>query len=173
MSVKAVFLDRDGVLCEDTDYVTGFEKLHIFPFAREAVRLIHEKGYLAIVITNQSGVARGMMPEQTVQELNEHLKQVTGVDEIYYCPHLPPEGEEVRPYRINCNCRKPSIGLIRQAQKKYHIDMNASYMVGDRVSDIKAGQNAGLKTVLITEKSNLDIEAEFFFKNLLDFSKKL
>jgi D-glycero-D-manno-heptose 1,7-bisphosphate phosphatase len=112
---KAVFLDRDGVLCEDTDYITSFEKLHIYPFAKKAVEQIHKKGYLAIVVTNQSGVARGYLAEEMLQKLNAYLQKETGVDAIYYCPHLPPEQEEIPPYRIHCTCRKPNAGMLQQA----------------------------------------------------------
>lgn len=112
---KAVFLDRDGVLCEDTDYITSFEKLHIYPFAKKAVEQIHKKGYLAIVVTNQSGVARGYLAEEMLQKLNAYLQKETGVDAIYYCPHLPPEQEEIPPYRIHCTCRKPNAWMLQQA----------------------------------------------------------
>ena len=112
---KAVFLDRDGVLCEDADYITSFEKLHIYPFAKKAVEQIHKKGYLAIVVTNQSGVARGYLAEEMFQKLKAYLQKETGVDAIYYCPHLPPEQEEIPPYRIHCTCRKPNAGMLQQA----------------------------------------------------------
>lgn len=169
---KAVFLDRDGVICEDTDYVTSFDKLRIYPYAREAIELIHKKGYLAIVITNQSGVARGMMTEDTLLQINEYLKEETGVDAIYYCPHLPPEGEEIHPYRIFCNCRKPDSGLIEQAIADYKIDREKSYMVGDRETDIMAGKKAGLKTVWIKSKYNTE-RADCSKENLLDFTLNL
>jgi D-glycero-D-manno-heptose 1,7-bisphosphate phosphatase len=148
-SNKAVFLDRDGVLCEDTDYITSFDKLHIFPFAKEAVELIHQKGCLAIVVSNQSAVARGMMTESTVQEINDFLQRETGVDAVYYCPHLPPCGEEKPPYRIVCSCRKPQAGMLLAAATEYGIDLGRSYMIGDRESDIEAGKNAGVKTIRI------------------------
>ena len=166
---KAVFLDRDGVICEDTDYVTSFDKLRIYPYAREAIELIHKKGYLAIVITNQSGVARGMMTEDTLLQINEYLKEETGVDAIYYCPHLPPEGEEIHPYRIFCNCRKPDSGLIEQAIADYKIDREKSYMVGDRETDIMAGKKAGLKTVWIKSIHNGDM-ADYIHKSLEEFA---
>lgn len=169
---KAVFLDRDGVVCEDTDYVTSFEKLKIYPYAKEAIKLIHQKGYLAIVITNQSGVARGMMTEETLQVLNHFLKLETGVDDIYYCPHLPPERKEVFPYRIKCNCRKPDTGLIEKAILEYHIDRDKSYMIGDRETDIIAGKKAGLKTVWIRSRHSTEM-ADKISDNLLDYALHL
>ncbi len=166
---KAVFLDRDGVLCKDTDYVTSFEKLHIFDFAKEAINFIHQKGYLAIVVTNQSGIARGMMTEKMVVDLNRFLQVETGVDAIYYCPHLPPDKVEILPYRIFCNCRKPGIGMIQRASLEWNLDLNISYMVGDRESDIQAGRKLGMKTIYISEE-NENI-ADYTCKNILEFAQ--
>lgn len=143
----AVFLDRDGVLTEETGYVVSVEKLRIFPYAAECIRKIHEKGYYAIVITNQSGIARGLFTEEKLQEMNRYLQRYTGVDAVFYCPHHP-EGA-VEEYRIKCNCRKPAIGMFQNACRRFDIDMANSYMVGDRAGDIIAGQNAGVKTILV------------------------
>lgn len=170
---KAVFLDRDGVLCEDTDYVTSIEKFHIFPYARTAVELLHQSGYLAIVVTNQSAVARGMMREDTLLELNEFLKAETGVDEVYYCPHLPPEKEEIKPYRIVCSCRKPGIGMLEEAVLEYGIDLKHSYMVGDRSSDIETGKSAGVKTVYISGALENRFGADFIYPTIMEFAKML
>ena len=143
----AVFLDRDGVLTEETGYVDSVEKLRIFPYAAECIRKIHEKGYYAIVITNQSGVARGLFTEERLQEMNRYLQQYTGVDAVFYCPHHP--GGAVEEYRIKCNCRKPAIGMFQDACRRFDIDMTNSYMVGDRAGDIIAGQNVGIKAILL------------------------
>lgn len=169
---KAIFLDRDGVLCEDTNYVSSYEKFHIFPFAKEAIEKIHQAGYLAILITNQSGIARGLIKESLVIELNAKLKEQVGIDAIYYCPHLPPENEDAEkpPYRIFCNCRKPLPGMIEAAIKKYGISREDSYMIGDRESDIIAGKRAGVKTVLISNES--DIQSDYSCINLLEFVEK-
>ncbi len=142
----AVFLDRDGVLCTEIGYVTMLSKLDIFPYVKSSVELLHQKGFLAICITNQSAVARGMMEEKTLQELNEYLIGEIGLDGLYYCPHHP-EGRGK--YRTKCNCRKPNIGLIEDAIKEWEIERTESYMVGDRASDIICGKRAGLKTVLL------------------------
>jgi D-glycero-D-manno-heptose 1,7-bisphosphate phosphatase len=172
-SRRAVFLDRDGVLCEDTDYVTSFEKLRIFPFAKEAVALIHQKGYLAIVVTNQSAVARGMMTEEQLAEINGFLQRETGVDAVYYCPHLPPEHEEIPPYRIHCHCRKPDIGMLKRAAGDYGIALEQSYMVGDRASDIATGQHAGTRTVFISGGKPANAEADFVCASVLAFAEQL
>lgn len=143
----AVFLDRDGVLTEEKSYIASTEDLNIFPYTKECIRKIHEKGYYAIVITNQSGVARGLFTEEKLKEMNKYLMQQTGVDAVYYCPHHP-DGK-VEKYRKICRCRKPDTGMLEAACMEFEIDMENSYMVGDRAGDILAGQNAGVKTVLV------------------------
>lgn len=143
----AVFLDRDGVLTEERSYITSVDDLHIFPYTEECIRQIHEKGYYAIVITNQSAIARGLMTEETLQEMNAFLMRQTGVDAVYYCPHHPEA--KVSQYRKICHCRKPGPGLFERTCQEFAIDMSRSWMVGDRASDILAGQRAGLRTVLL------------------------
>ena len=143
----AVFLDRDGVLSEEKSYVTSIKDLSVFFYARECIQKIHEKGYYAIVITNQSGVARGFFDEETLRKMNTWLIEETGVDQIYYCPHHP-EGKILQ-YRKECLCRKPGTAMFNQASRDFAIAMEKSYMVGDRASDILAGQNMGLKTILV------------------------
>lgn len=143
----AVFLDRDGVLTEEKSYICSVSELAIFPYADACIQEIKNRGYYTIVITNQSGIARGLFTEESLQSMNEYLVKMTGVDAIYYCPHHP-QGK-VDKYTQVCKCRKPEIGLIVQACRDFDIDMSKSYMVGDRASDIVAGQNAGLKTILL------------------------
>ena len=143
----AVFLDRDGVLTEEKSYITSVEKLNIFPYTAECIRQIHRKDYYAIVITNQSGVARGLFTEEKLQEMNNYLIKRTGVDAVFYCPHHP-EGK-IEQYRKMCRCRKPETGMFDVACQKFDIDMQKSFMIGDRASDIIAGQNAGIRTVLL------------------------
>lgn len=167
----AVFLDRDGVLCVEKSYVTQAEELEIFPYTNDCISLLHQKGYLAVCITNQSAVARGMMSEGTLQEIHAYLKQQTGLDAIYYCPHHP---DGTGPYRKQCGCRKPRTGMLRQAQEQFPIDMARSYLVGDRASDVICGQNAGLKTVLLesgygTRRLEQKVTADFVCRDLRDF----
>lgn len=170
---RAVFLDRDGVLCEDTSYITSIEKMHIFSYTREAVEQIHQRKYLAIVVTNQSAVARGMMTEKALIELNWLFQKETGVDAVYYCPHLPPEQDEIKPYRIFCSCRKPGIGMLERAALEYLIDLKNSYMVGDRISDVETGKRAGAKTVYISHGLENEVEADFIYPTIIDFTKSL
>lgn len=167
----AVFLDRDGVLTEERGYVASIEELHIFPYVRECVWQIHQKGYYAIVITNQSGVARGLFTEKALLEMNVYLMQQTGVDAVYYCPHHP-EGK-MKKYKKECRCRKPGIGMFQEACRKFDIDLASSYMVGDRAGDILAGQNAGIKTILVesgygTARLEAEVEPDYMCRDLRD-----
>lgn len=165
----AVFLDRDGVLTEECGYVTSREGLHVFPYAQACIRQIHEKGYYAIVITNQSGVARGLFSEDELLKMNAYLIQQTGVDAVYYCPHHP-EGKVER-YRKVCRCRKPGISMFQEARREFDLDMGNSYMVGDRAGDIIAGQNAGVKTILVesgygTERLEEEVAPDYVCQDL-------
>ena len=143
----AVFLDRDGVLTKEKSYVLSVKELEIFPYTAECIRQIHKKGYYAVVITNQSGIARGLFTEDELAEMNDRLIKETGVDAVYYCPHHP-EGK-VKEYRKKCSCRKPETGLLKAAARDLDIDMSESWMVGDRAGDILAGKKAGVKTILL------------------------
>lgn len=123
------------------------EELEIFPYAKECIRTIKEAGYYVIVITNQSAIARGMLEEKELLCMNQYLIEETGIDAIYYCPHHP-KGS-ISKYRIICHCRKPEVGMIEKACKKFNIDLKKSYLVGDRESDILTGQKIGIKTILL------------------------
>lgn len=143
----AVFLDRDGVLASEKGYVCRAEDLAMFPYARECIQTIREKNYYAIVLTNQSGIARGLFSEAELRKMNQRLIQELGVDAVYYCPHHP--SGKISGYCKTCSCRKPETGMVQQACKEFSIDLSRSYMVGDRASDILLGQRAGMTTVLL------------------------
>lgn len=167
----AVFLDRDGVLTVEKSYITSVEELELFSYTLECIKYIQEHGYYAIVITNQSGIARGLFTEDTLKEMNEYLKRITGVDAIYYCPHHP-DGI-VDSYKKICKCRKPETGLFEQACQDFEIDMGRSYMVGDRAGDILAGQRTGLRTILLesgygVERLEAAVTPDYIFKDLRD-----
>lgn len=169
MSRPAVFLDRDGVLTVEKSYVCNVDDLEIFPFAKECITSIHEKGFYAIGVSNQSGVARGYFTEDDLWEMNKRLMEEVGVDDVFYCPHL--SNGVIGKYSIECNCRKPRIGMILEAQKKYDIDLQHSYMIGDRASDIQLGENAGLKTILVNSGYGLkrleaDVKPDYVCKDL-------
>lgn len=143
----AVFLDRDGVLTEENSYVASVEQLKIFPYAAECIQKMRQKGYDTIVVTNQSGVARGLFTEEALREMKTFLMEQTGVDAVFYCPHHP--HGKIEKYRKNCNCRKPGTGMFEAACGEFEIDLSRSYMIGDRAGDILAGQNAGVGTILL------------------------
>lgn len=143
----AVFLDRDGVINEEKGYITKLGELNLFPYTFSCIRRIHELGYLAIVISNQGGIAKGIIDEDELTKINDFLISKVGIDEVYYCPHHP-KGIVSR-YSKVCECRKPNTGLIEKAVKKYNINVKSSIMVGDRASDIEAGINMGMKTILL------------------------
>lgn len=171
----AVFLDRDGVLCAEKGYVTQVGELEIFPYVKGCIGQLHQMGFLAVCITNQSAVARGMMPERALVEMNRYLCRETGIDDVFYCPHYP--GVAGR-YGIVCTCRKPGTGMVDRAVEKYGIDRGASYLVGDRASDILCGQRAGLRTVLLesgygTAGLEQQVAADFVYNDLAEFVKKM
>ena len=166
---RAIFLDRDGVLTEERGYITSVGDMKIFPYAADCIHQIQKKGYYAIVVTNQSGIARGLFTEEQLDEMNTYLKQQTGVDAIYYCLHHV-KGTIVK-YRKICRCRKPQTGLYETACKEFHINMQGSYMVGDRASDILAGQNIGVKTILLesgygTARMEEKVEPDYIVSDL-------
>lgn len=148
----AVFLDRDGTINEETGYMDRLEKLKLIPVAAEAIRLINASGMKAVVVTNQSGVARGLFDEAFVEAVHIRLREMLWaerafLDGIYFCPHHPTEGRER--YRMTCDCRKPAPGLLLQATADLNLDPVRSYMVGDTLKDIEAGARAGAQGVLV------------------------
>ncbi|MEK7374927.1 MAG: HAD family hydrolase, partial [Thermodesulfobacteriota bacterium] len=138
----AVFLDRDGTINEEVGYLDRIEKLRLIPGAAEAIRLINESGMKAIVVTNQSGVARKFFDEASVDEVHARLRDMLRaegafLDGVYYCPHHPTEGRG--DYLRTCDCRKPAPGLLLRAAEELQLDLARSYMVGDTLKDIEAG----------------------------------
>ena len=149
---RAVFLDRDGTINEEVGYLSSIEQLRIFPAAFDAVRMINEAGMKVVVVTNQSGVARGFFDEDFVKAvhatINEMLREKGAfIDGFYYCPHHPTEG--IGSYRISCDCRKPAPGMLIRASEELDIDMSSSYVVGDMVKDIELANNVGARGILV------------------------
>ena len=152
MGHKAVFLDRDGTINEEVGYVNHLDRFRLLPRAGEAIRLLNQNEIKVIVVTNQSGVARGYFPESLVHlihlRMEDHLrKEGAHLDGIYYCPHHPDAGEP--PYRQKCRCRKPKTGLIEEAVKDLGIDCSKSYMIGDRGADVEFGRRIGARAILV------------------------
>ena len=147
MANKAVFFDRDGTLNVDVHYLHRPEDFEWIPGAKEAIKYVNDHGYLAILVTNQSGVARGYYPESDIwyvyDWMNEQLAVIGAhLDALYYCPHHP-DGT-VPEYTRTCNCRKPGPQLINEACAKYDIDKQQSYFVGDNDTDMQCAANAGI-----------------------------
>jgi D-glycero-D-manno-heptose 1,7-bisphosphate phosphatase len=152
MKAPVVFLDRDGTINEEVGYVNHLDRFILLPRVGEAIRLLNQHNFRAVVLTNQSGVARGYFPESLIHRVHEKLKVLLKkegafLDGIYYCPHHPTAGNA--PYRQKCRCRKPETGLIEKALEELNLDLSHSYMIGDRGLDIEFGYPLGVKGVLV------------------------
>lgn len=148
----AIFVDRDGTINEEVGYLDRLENLQLIPGAAEAIRLINASGRKVVVVTNQSGVARGLFAESFVAEthacLNELLRaKGARIDAFYFCPHHPTEGRGE--YRRECDCRKPAPGLLLRAAAELHLDCARCHIVGDTLQDIAAGAAAGVRGILV------------------------
>jgi D-glycero-D-manno-heptose 1,7-bisphosphate phosphatase len=147
MKNKAIFVDRDGTINVDVHYLNDPDKFEMYPGVQIGVKKLQENGFKIIVITNQSGIARGYFTEEQLSDIHERMKkefQRFGVtmDGIYYCPHHPDD---------KCNCRKPNTGLFEKAIIEHNIDVKKSYMLGDKILDVGAGKKTGVRTILIPE----------------------
>jgi D-glycero-D-manno-heptose 1,7-bisphosphate phosphatase len=153
MSMKtAVFLDRDGTLVEEGGYIDRVERLVFFPYSVDAIRLLNRGGHVVVMVTNQSGVARGIFAESFVAEAHEYITERLAaggarIDAFYYCPHHA-EGI-VGPYRRACDCRKPGSGMLTRAAADLGITLERSFVVGDRWNDLEAGQTVGAQGLLV------------------------
>ena len=159
---RAVFLDRDGTIVEDADYLTRLAQLRMLPGAAEALRRLREGGFLLLVVTNQSAIARGWLSEEGLHEIHRELNrrleaEGAAVDGYYHCPHLP--GGAVAEYARECTCRKPMPGLIERAAGDWDVDLARSYVVGDSERDVEAGRRAGCTTVLVGEAAGTCADA--------------
>lgn len=149
---RAIFLDSDGTINEEVNYLSGAEQLRLLPNAAEGIKLLREQSFLAILVTNQSGVARGYFSEQTVLEIHQALQALlaeagAAIDGFYYCPHHPEGG--CAPYRRECECRKPKPGMLLQASRDFQLDLARCFVVGDKAIDILPGIELGCRTVLV------------------------
>jgi D-glycero-D-manno-heptose 1,7-bisphosphate phosphatase len=148
----ALFLDRDGVIVDEAEYLADPAKLCLLPRSAEAIAEVNRQGVPVIVVTNQSGVARGYFPESRIAEIHEQLNRLLAgqgahITRYYYCPHHPTEGQS--PYRVDCQCRKPRPGMLLQAARDLSLELHESFLVGDKLSDLEAGSRAGCRTVLV------------------------
>ena len=148
----AVFLDRDGTINEEAGYINHIDRFRIFPWTAAAVRLINDAGLAAVLVTNQSGIARGYFPETLVQEVHTRLQAELAqsgarLDAVYYCPHHP-DGK-LEAFRQTCGCRKPAPGMLHRAAADLDIDLSTSFVVSDRYQDLVMGFQTGVRGVLV------------------------
>lgn len=173
---SCIFLDRDGVLNEDTDLISRHEDLNLFEFVPEAVKKINHSEYLSVVVTNQSVVARNLCAYDDVKVIHNKMEAMLGAEGaflngIYFCPHHPEGGfpEENKIYKVDCTCRKPKPGMLLTAAQEFNINLEESWMIGDSERDIKAGQAAGCRTVAVrTGRSThtSKVSPDYWFENL-------
>ena len=180
MSNKAIFLDRDGTINVDKGFVYKISDFEFLPGAIEGLKLLQEAGFLLIIITNQSGIARGYYTEEDFESLNSWMlieleKHGVYINAVYYCPHLPIEqGENIPPelkqYRINCSCRKPKLELFERAIKDFDIDLSQSFAIGDKPRDCAICEVTNCRGFLITKNMQKDKQTA---STLLDAAEKI
>ena len=140
-----VFLDRDGTIIEDKDFIKSPDEIEFIPGSIEAIKIFKKMGYIIVVISNQSGIGRGILTEKMVKEVNDSFVQQlrergTPVDALYFCPHHPAD---------NCDCRKPETGMIRRAVTEHKLDLKEAVVIGDKLSDIELGRRIGATSILV------------------------
>ena len=162
----AVFVDRDGTLIEEVNFLSRVEDLRLFPYTHESIKKLKDAGYLVIVVTNQSGIGRNVFDEEAMHEIHKEIQsRLDGmIDAFYFCPHLPCDG---------CTCRKPGLGMIESAMRDFEIDLPNSWMVGDKKIDVETGRNAGMRSALVmtgygrSHSKQLDFTPEVLAEDLL------
>ncbi|MFY9431273.1 MAG: HAD family hydrolase [Acetomicrobium sp.] len=168
----AVFSDRDGTLIKEVGYLSSLSQIEILPNVPEGLKLLKSLGYFLIVVTNQSGVARGFFSESFVLQVHSVLREMLAqkcvqIDAFYYCPHHPTEG--FPPYDIDCECRKPKTGMLKEAARACNIDISRSWVIGDSLVDMQLARNAGCRGVFLGTghgrmiEQNIVHEPPFFY----------
>jgi len=165
---RAFFLDRDGVIIRDVPYLRTESAIQLLPGVDKAIRKVNVFGFICIVITNQSGVAHGLLNTQDISNIHDVIQSElalkgSNIDAFYFCPHHP-DGS-VKEYAIECDCRKPGVGLFFRAAEDYNLDLTKSVMVGDKETDLRAGRSAGCESFILN-KPMLINEIEITFSNL-------
>jgi D-glycero-D-manno-heptose 1,7-bisphosphate phosphatase len=160
---RCVFLDRDGTINEEVNYLSRPEQLRLIAGVAEAIKRLKHAGLKVVIITNQAGVARGYFSEPALQQIHLELvkmlrAQEAHIDAIYYCPHHPTAGIGV--YKMDCNCRKPKPGLLERAARELSLDLRQSFVVGDKPADLIAGDAVGCRTILVRTGYGLESEKE-------------
>jgi D-glycero-D-manno-heptose 1,7-bisphosphate phosphatase len=169
---RAVFIDRDGTLIEEVNFLSKIEHLRVFPFTGKALRLLKSAGFLVIIVTNQSGIGRKIFDETDMHAIHDELNSLlpNAIDAFYFCPHLPGQG---------CRCRKPNLGMIEAAQGAFDIDLDRSWMIGDKRLDVETGLNAGMRTAIVLtgyggqHSRDLAMKPDLISENLLAAAEKI
>ncbi len=164
---KTVFIDRDGTLIEEVNFLSRLEDLRFFSYTDEAIKILKENDFRVIVVTNQSGIGREIYSEAAMNLIHEMIQEnlTEKLDRFYFCPHLPTDG---------CDCRKPNLGMIEAACADFPIDLEKSWMIGDKALDVELGFNAGIKTALVLtgygkkDLAKLKKKPDIVAKNLLE-----
>jgi len=184
MAKKAVFLDRDNTLIEDPGYLSDPSAVKLLPGVELAMKSLAQAGYKLVVVTNQSGIARGLLTEEALEKIHEELARQlaehgAGYDALYYCPYHPEA--TVEQYAVDSDLRKPKPGMLLKAAEEQEIDLAASWMVGDSARDIEAGQRAGCRTVRVRsrpthhappgDEDDEDVQADHTVRNLVDAAR--
>jgi D-glycero-D-manno-heptose 1,7-bisphosphate phosphatase len=167
---KTIFLDRDGTLNEDVDFLSRVEDLRLFPFTQQALAILKTAGYQLVVVTNQSGIGRGFYDEEALRSIHDEMQRQLGnmIDNFYFCPHMPDAG---------CECRKPKLEMIRNAERDLGVDFANSWMIGDKNIDIEFGMAASMKTALVrtgygrSHEQFLELAPEIVADDLLEVAK--
>lgn len=177
-------MDRDGTLSHEVGYINHLSRMRPYPFSADAVRLINQSDWLAIVATNQAGVARGYFTEELVKQVHRRMEDIlesggAKLDDIFYCPHHPTAGEP--PYRLDCDCRKPRPGMLLKAAEKHNINLSLSVMIGDKISDVEMAKTNGMASVLVLtgygrgelvyQSDSWQVKPDFIAENLLEAVK--
>lgn len=165
MPHPAIFLDRDGTLIKEAEYLSDPAGVELLPGAAAGIRALRDAGYRVVVTSNQSGVARGYFDEDAVRRVNQRAQSLleqsgAGLDGVYYCPHYA--GGEVAPYNRACDCRKPEPGMLIKAAQDLDLDLGQSWVVGDKAADIAFGARQGLRTVLVMTGYGRETQARGF-----------
>lgn len=178
MTNRAIFLDRDGTIVEDMGYARSADQMKLLPGAAEAIREFRRRGYLVVLITNQSGIGRGYFVESALESMHRRIQEDlaahgTALDAIHFCPHLPADHPDCPEA---CDCRKPQPGMLLRAAQELGIDLSMSFMVGDKPSDVNAGKAAGCRTGIVVsedEDASGDCDADLVLHDLLELAPHL